>query len=244
MKTLILFDLDGTLVYSNRRDSLCFAETYQAIYSKPFPTIDWTRYPHVTDTTILTNVIRSHFGRDPRTGEFELFQERYVSLLVERRQESPDEFREVPHARTMLARLASDERYLLGLATGGWERPAQVKLAHIGVDPGIFLAAYADRHLTRPSIIGEALEKAFHAHEQISRVVYVGDALWDVHTTREMQMALIGIRVQGDREFLLREGVSHVMTDYGDWEFFLEAVEGACAPAPVRVAPPGIEPGF
>ena len=53
MKTLIIFDIDGTLVYSNKVDSKCFSETYQQIYGEPFPSIDWRVYPHVTDHTIF-----------------------------------------------------------------------------------------------------------------------------------------------------------------------------------------------
>ena len=33
-KTLLIFDVDGTLVYSNRIDSQCFAATYEALYNK------------------------------------------------------------------------------------------------------------------------------------------------------------------------------------------------------------------
>jgi len=52
-KTLVIFDIDGTLLYSNKVDSQCFADTYEELYSEPFPTIDWTKFPHVTDDTIL-----------------------------------------------------------------------------------------------------------------------------------------------------------------------------------------------
>jgi len=49
---LIIFDVDGTLVFSEKLDSRCFAATYQEVYRIPFPTIDWRKYPHVSDTTI------------------------------------------------------------------------------------------------------------------------------------------------------------------------------------------------
>ena len=32
MSTFVIFDIDGTLLYSNKIDSQCFADTYQEIY--------------------------------------------------------------------------------------------------------------------------------------------------------------------------------------------------------------------
>ena len=80
-KTLVIFDIDGTLVYSNKIDSQCFAQTYQRIYGLEFPTIDWTKYPHVTDTTIFKTVIRQHFDRAAEAEEMVEFQHEYVALL-------------------------------------------------------------------------------------------------------------------------------------------------------------------
>ncbi|MBK8490343.1 MAG: hypothetical protein IPL49_05395 [Saprospirales bacterium] len=75
MKTLILFDVDGTLLHSEKNDSQSFAETYEELYGRPFPTIDWLQYPHVTDTTILQSVVGDHFERDCRWEEIEIFQQ-------------------------------------------------------------------------------------------------------------------------------------------------------------------------
>ncbi len=37
---LVIFDVDGTLVFSEKKDSQAFADTYQMVYNRPFPTID------------------------------------------------------------------------------------------------------------------------------------------------------------------------------------------------------------
>ena len=73
MKTFVIFDIDGTLLYSNKADSQCFADTYEEIYQKEFPTIDWRNYPHVTDTTIFQTVIQAQFGRAVEQKEVEVF---------------------------------------------------------------------------------------------------------------------------------------------------------------------------
>ena len=121
---LVIIDVDGTLIFSEKRDSLAFAATYEKIYRQAFPGIDWHTYPHVTDTTIFDSVIRRHFGRPSTEGEIARFQERYVSLLQHNRQASPHYYQEVPGARRAVAALEQNGRHLVGVATGGWKRSA------------------------------------------------------------------------------------------------------------------------
>jgi phosphoglycolate phosphatase-like HAD superfamily hydrolase len=229
--TLIIFDLDGTLVYSNRIDSLCFAETYRTIYGQEFPTIDWHVYPHVTDTSIFATVIQQQFQRDVQVEEVEVFQEAFVKLLTQRRQECPQEFCMVPGAREAVHRLHADPQYAVGIATGGWQRPACLKLDHVQIDRRPIFLRGADGLHRREEILGDVQERALQAHPQINKVVYVGDAKWDVTTTHNMQMDFVGIRREGDHDHLLREGARHVISDYLDYDAFLQTIALAQPPA-------------
>jgi phosphoglycolate phosphatase-like HAD superfamily hydrolase len=224
MKTFILFDIDGTLLDSDSVDSRCFADSYAAVFGAPFPTIDWRQYPHVTDHVIFRTVFVRHFGREATPEERQRFEDHYVGMLIDKRRTTPGQFREVPGAVACWAALHTDDRYVLGIATGGWCAPAQVKLAHVGIQPVPPYSAYADGMEQREHILAQAinLAKADHA---IRSVVYVGDAVWDVHTTRNLQLPLIGIRHRGDHEVLRREGVRHVLSGYEDRAAFLSAVE-------------------
>lgn len=228
-KTLVIFDIDGTLVYSNKIDSQCFANIYEATYGKIFPTIDWTQYPHVTDTTIFRSVIRQHFDREPQQEEVDEFQHRFVALLEEKRMSHPAEFQEVPHARRAVERLLDDERFVVGIATGGWLRPAHVKLRHVEIPISSLVIAGADGHEQREGIIGQVVEEVT-GFGPITRTVYVGDAIWDVQTTRNLNMNFIGIRRTGDFEVLHNAGTTTVLKDYCDYELFLDAVFEATPP--------------
>lgn len=229
-KTLIIFDIDGTLLYSNRVDSRCFAEAYQQLYNKPFPTIDWRQYPAVSDTVIFETVINAHFNRVPTEKEVAIFQEIFVSLIQQKRVEQPDEFKEVPGAVNAINRLREDNRFELGIATGGWRAPAMVKLSHIAISTTGVAAAFADGHYSRSSIIEESISKAKSNPGVIGRVVYVGDATWDVSTTREMQIPFVGIRMKGDFEVLSQAGAQTILQNYSNFENFLFAVENAVIP--------------
>lgn len=228
-KTLVIFDIDGTLVYSNKIDSQCFASTYQFVYGIEFPTIDWTKYPHVTDTTIFKHVIRQHFGREAMSDEMEEFQHHYVALLEDKRRMEPTSFKEVPFARQTVARMLEDERFVVGIGTGGWLRPAKVKLAHVAIPFSSVLVAAADGHEQRDGILNQVVNAAALLHE-VDRTVYIGDAIWDVNTTRKMGMNFVGIRRAGDFEVLKSAGTSFVLKDYSDYELFLAAVFEAQPP--------------
>ncbi len=219
---LVIFDVDGTLVHSDRRDSQSFAATYQMLYDRPFPSIDWTKYPHVTDTTIFSTVIREHFKRAVDATEVTVFQREYITRLKTERQQNGSAFQEVIAARRTVKRLLR-EGFHVGIATGGWLKPAKVKLRHVGISPDELFLSAADGKTTREAIIEAVLEQVQAQQLQPERIVYVGDALWDVTTTRNMGLNFIGIRHKGDVDILQQAGASHVLRNYASYEQFLEA---------------------
>ena len=159
-----------------------------------------------------------------------VFQEAYVRLLSERRRLDPGHSREVPGARAALERLLEDERFAVGVATGGWQLSARLKLEHVGIPAGRLPIQGADGKHTREAII-EALVRQVHRERPgIGRAVYVGDALWDVEATRNLGMAFIGLRWQGDAQVLFGAGARHVIANYLDYDHFLEQVEQARPP--------------
>lgn len=218
---LVIFDVDGTLVYSDKVDSKCFATTYQAVYGLPFPTIDWSKYPHVSDTTIFKTVIQEHFNRIPDAEEEENFRQQFVANIIENRKNKPAAFNEVPYAKKTIDQLLADDRFVIGVATGGWKAPAIVKLNFVGIPANRLIITGADGKETREDIIKETIQKAEKAHGKFQKIVYVGDAIWDFTTTQNMGIPLIGIRRKGDVDFFHRLGVQQVLRDYKNYEQFL-----------------------
>ena len=229
-KTLIIFDIDGTLLYSNKVDSECFAETYRNVFERDFPSIDWLNYPHVTDHTIFGSVYREQFGRDVDHEELEHFKERFVIRLKEERAVRPEEFRQVPGARDALMRLQEDERFALGVATGGFQKPARFKLNHLDLPTSGMHMSFADGKETREEIIEESVRSAKSEYGEFEKIVYIGDAVWDVRTTRNMAMNFVGVRWKGDQHLLREMGAQVVVQDYADYGGFLDAVERAIPP--------------
>ena len=124
----------------------------------------------------------------------------------------------------MMEKLVKDERYLVGIATGGWRRPALTKLAFVGIATQQLIMSFADGKDCREDILQEVIDRAKQMKVSIERIVYVGDAIWDVQTTRNMQIPLVGIRRAGDQEVLRKLGVQYIIKDYTDYEKFIHAV--------------------
>ena len=227
---LIIFDVDGTLVFSEKLDSKCFAATYQEVYGLPFPTIDWRKFPHVSDTTIFKTVIQEHFNREASEEEEESFRQKFVANIIQNRKKTPAEFKAVPFAKQTIERLLEDERFIVGIATGGWKAPAIVKLNFVNIPVEKLIVTGADGKVSRDDITNETITKARKKHDNIERIVYVGDAIWDVSTTKNMGLPLIGIRRKGDVEFLSDLGVGLVLKDYEDYDAFLEGVFNVSVP--------------
>ncbi|MCR9289456.1 MAG: HAD family hydrolase [Bacteroidetes bacterium] len=228
-KTLIIFDIDGTLLYSNKIDSQCFADTYQKIYKRNFPTIDWSKYPHVTDHVIFRTVIQDQFNRIPPSNEISDFQQAFAASILEKRKTAPHEFQEVPNAVNTINYLLNHEDYVVGIGTGGWHLPATIKLEHLGFKLDQIMISGADDKNSREEIIQVVLDKAQENHT-IKRTTYIGDAPWDVQTTRNMNINFVGIRRKGDHEALLKMGATHVLSSYENQAQFLAAVNQAKPP--------------
>ncbi len=229
---LIIFDVDGTLVYSDRRDSRCFAQTFEQLYSRPFPSLDWSKFPHVTDTIILDTVLQQYFQRSAAPAEVAVFQKQYMERLREQRRRSPHLFCEVPGAGRAIAALEAEEERLIGVGTGGWQQPAFLKLGHVGIKINEHLFTGADGKVEREAILQQTIDRAEEINGgPISRVIYIGDAIWDVATTANMQIDFVGVRRRGDVELLQQAGAKEVIVDYRDQQRFAKALQGAQPPA-------------
>ncbi len=229
-RKLIIFDIDGTLLYSNKIDSQCFADTYEKVYKKPFPTIDWTKYPHVTDDTIFKTVIQEQFGRVASFEEMDAFRNEFVELIKQKRIETPNKFKAIKNSRKIIELLVADDSYKVGIATGGWRKPAMVKLNHIGILTKQLHMSFADGNPTREDIINGVFQQTNALDLEFEKVVYVGDAVWDVTTTRNMNLPFIGVRREGDFEVLRKIGAETIISDYSDIDIFKRAIEEARVP--------------
>jgi len=215
---LVVFDLDGTLARTSVVDAECYARSLVDTLGVESVDTDWSRYEHVTDEGILTQLFMEAFGRVPSARERESIRDRFVDLLAERLAADATEFAEVPGAGSLVARLLDEPGWAVALATGGWRRSAEFKILHAGLPTAGLPSAFAEDGPSREAIVQAAIQRACRRYRRpkFERVVSVGDSLWDVRTARKLELPFLGVAEEPSASVLRTNGASHVLADYLD----------------------------
>lgn len=226
---LAIFDIDGTLVESVRVDSDCFVRAFEAAFSIRRIDTAWERYDHATDSSITRTILRRHFGREPYDAELARVRTAFLRLLVGAHADNP--FREVPGAGSALRRLRAEAGWQVAVGSGSWRATGLFKLQSAGVECDPSLAAFSDDALTREQIVQTVRRRAEeHYGYPATRVAYVGDAVWDVRTCRNLGVPFVGVGRRRHAETLRAAGAATVVPDYSDFETFRRALETAEVP--------------
>jgi phosphoglycolate phosphatase-like HAD superfamily hydrolase len=234
---LVMFDIDGTLTQSDDIDADCYAQAVAEVLNLPQIDRDWSRYQHVTDSGIATEIIAMHFSRKPNSGELERIRARFVELLHEALCANPDSCIPMPGALKMLDFLSIRGDLTLALATGGWARSAQLKLRMAGFNIESFAFASADDATKREQIMSIAHVRALErcGREAFDSVIYVGDGVWDLQASRRLGIPFIAV-ANGDNARKLRaHGARFILPDFRDCGRFLEMLQSVRQVASIKV---------
>jgi phosphoglycolate phosphatase-like HAD superfamily hydrolase len=88
-----------------------------------------------------------------------------------------------------------------------------------------------DNKPNREAILEETIAAAEDLNGgPLSRIVYLGDAEWDVATTRNLQIDFVGVRHLGDLDTLHTIGAETVIQDYTCYATFEAALQAARPP--------------
>ncbi|MBD2207185.1 HAD hydrolase-like protein [Calothrix sp. FACHB-1219] len=134
MVKLVMFDIDGTLTESNHLDNESYLQALSEVFAVSEVSSDWASYTHVTDACILKEVCQSKLASIPTSREVEVFQQRFLELLVDGAQAS-DGVKAIPGAFDMLQRLLLSDDYQVAYAGGGWAASAIFKLKSAHLTP-------------------------------------------------------------------------------------------------------------
>ena len=225
---LVIFDIDGTLTDTNSSDNACFLQAFKESLGICDLNEDWTSYSYSTDSGIVREILEKHRG-SVSGKDVELLKTRFVELLVGHFTSQP--IRPIRGAAEILRHLTKEPDWFFAIATGGWKESALLKLrtAQIGIGEAPF--ASSDEICAREDILRAVINKAEKFHpEPFERIVYVGDATWDVATAIEMGLPFVGIASGLRRQQLLKAGASHVLENYLDYRSTLDALNHARIP--------------
>jgi len=191
---VFILDLDGTLMPSAEIDNECFWQAVFGCLGHRNQLPDLHGFKHVTDSSILNEWCVRHLGRSPRADETRQIKHLFAQLLDSAFIQQPEHFSPLPGVVKWLEAIMEHEYVTAGIATGGWEHSARLKLELSGLDRFGLPMASSDDAMTRTEIMQIAAQRTL-PHQPHNKAVftYVGDGTWDLQASRDLHWGFIGI---------------------------------------------------
>jgi len=212
---VFILDLDGTLMPSAEIDNLCFWQAVFACFGEKDQLPDLHGFNNVTDSGILDEWCIQELGRPPRKHETAQIKQHFVELLKAAAAEQPQSFKPLPGVIEWLECVSDTDNTFSGIATGGWESSARLKLGLSGLDRFNLPLASSDDAIARTEIMQIAARKTLTQKAQGETIyTYVGDGTWDLHASQELNWAFIGIASGARATQLQMAGASNILADF------------------------------
>ncbi|OGT41182.1 MAG: hypothetical protein A3F42_03575 [Gammaproteobacteria bacterium RIFCSPHIGHO2_12_FULL_37_34] len=191
---LIIFDIDGTLTNTNHVDSVFFEKAILDVLPISSINTEWHNYRYSTDTGILTEIVQSKLDRNPTLNEIDSIKNRFVSYLENAFSENQSNCIPINGSQTIFEKI-SQLGWDIGIATGGWEKSALLKLKTANIPHQTIPIAHSDDHVERENIISIAISRAQECYKKLSysKIIYVGDRLWDKVAANNLKIDFIGV---------------------------------------------------
>lgn len=224
MRTLLLFDIDGTLILSGRAGlrALDHAFAHATGVARAFQGIDAAGR---TDGYLLEEAAR-RAGITLAPEARAAIQERYFEALAEEIK-LPGEGRKtvMPGVRPLLSALEAREDVVLALLTGNFQRSARIKLEYFDLWAPFRFGAFADDASDRNHLVPIALGRARDAGHspRADRVVVIGDTPLDVECAKAGGVRALGVATGSHTVEELREaGADHALEDLSDTDTVMQ----------------------
>ena len=197
---LILFDIDGTLLWTDGAGRRAIQQALVEEMGTAGP-IDAYRFDGKTDPQIVRELMAlAEHPEAEAEDRIAAVCRRYVGLLRAELQKPPRNMRLLPGVRELLAALEPHEnegRALVGLLTGNLAGGAALKLAAVGLDPGRFaVGAYGSDSARRPELPAIAAQRATQRTGRTFSgpdIVIVGDTPDDVACARPIGARTVAV---------------------------------------------------
>lgn len=221
---MLLFDIDGTLIYSGGAGTRSIDKAFLKKYGLK-DAMKGISPDGKTDPLIIEEVFIKKLNRKPEKKEIEEVLEIYLENL-EKEIYNPD-YKIFEGVKEFLEWAEKKEKFLLGLQTGNLEEGAKIKLKPSSLLKYFNFGGYASDYWERSEILKKAYEKGKKiAEKESSRIldIYViGDTPRDIEAARKLNFKSIGIAVfHFSKEELLKAGADFVFESFKELKNFFE----------------------
>jgi phosphoglycolate phosphatase-like HAD superfamily hydrolase len=230
VQTLVLFDIDGTILWSDGAGRRAMEAALTRVYGSAGE--PGYRYDGKTDRQIVRELMRGAGHADDHIdGGMARLVDAYLEGLRAELADGAHQVRVLPGVPALLDALEARADVVLGLLTGNLELGAAAKLGAAGIDIRRFrVNAFGSDHEHRPELPAVAQARArallgLDVHGE--RVVIVGDTPADMQCGRGIGARAIGVATgRYGVEELRAHGAAAVFEDLGDTAAVLRAVLG------------------
>ncbi|MHA1145729.1 MAG: HAD family hydrolase [Candidatus Helarchaeota archaeon] len=225
MFKLVLFDIDGTLIFNNEAHLLAFNEMFKELFEINIDLRE-TNHHGLTDFLIVRKELKNngfsldHFDarkkhiRDTLISYFSMFSlQRSIHLI--------------PGVRELLNRLKKLD-IILGLATGNIEEIAWNKLKSTGIDAFFLTGGFGSDDESRGKIVDIAIQRASQAsgiHFTREDVLLIGDTPLDIKAAREAGISVLAVATGLYSQAELKKAIADlVIKDYENLEVIMNYI--------------------
>jgi phosphoglycolate phosphatase-like HAD superfamily hydrolase len=227
--TIVLFDIDGTLVRTGRAGSRAMNRAFEDLFGVA-RAFDGTHMAGRTDKWILEDAAaRSHVVLT--ADSLQRFRDRYFECLFEAMPEPGPHKGVLPGVRPLLDALVAPplaESFFPALLTGNAERGARIKLEYFDLWHYFRCGAFGDATHNRNDLFEIAMKRVHLSGGPVGRpsdVVIVGDTELDVACASAAGARSIAVATgPSDVETLTKAGADAVFEDLNDTTAVLRAL--------------------
>ena len=227
-ESLILFDIDGTLLSAGRAARESVLAALSRVYGWTASNGHTHDFSGKTDPQIVRELVEESIGEERCQALLPAALEAYLEEFSRRL--SPDAVVPKPGVVDLLPRLAARPGVTLGLLTGNLERGARMKLEPPGFNRYFPFGAYGSDSPDRYRLPAIALERA-HAWSgrrfSGKSIVIVGDSVHDVACGRPLGVRAVAVAT-GPTPFerLAAQAPDALLESFADVDAAVEAILG------------------
>lgn len=208
--TVLLFDIDGTLLLTGGAGRRAFARAFTEVTGRADACSHFS-FAGMTDRAIARQGLVA-VGREPDAATVEMLFEHYLAALLDELARTP-QYTIMPGVQPLLAELLRHRHVAIGLGTGNLRLGAQAKLRHGGLWDHFTFGGFGCDHEERGELLRRGAERgAATLGLPLSdcRIVVIGDTVRDVSAAHAIGATCVAVETGGVASDVLLSAGAHV----------------------------------